>query len=115
MIRLVHGHSRMRKCVISDCTIIVQSCVWVDVDPPEIAYSCINFKSPLHAPTQYAAEIQEFGDGSSRQGVRLTLLKPQLQDSGYYKCTAENQFETTTEAVQLSVWLPGVHKIIVLI
>ena len=61
--------------------------------------------------TQYSTEIQEFGDGSNRHGVRLTLLKPQLQDSGHYICTAENKFETQTETVQLSVWLPGVHNI----
>lgn len=59
---------------------------------------------------QYEVDIGEFGDGKNRQGVRLTLLQPQLQDSGIYKCTAENQFETKTETVQLSVWLPGMYR-----
>lgn len=79
--------------------------MWVDVDLYQI---CLF----MHACTQYATETQEFGDGSGRQGVRLTLLNPQLQDSGHYVCTAENQFERATETVQLSVWLPGVHNIV---
>ena len=74
---------------------------WLQTDIHHVFTSC----------TQYSTEIQEFGDGSNRHGVRLTLLKPQLQDSGHYICTTENKFETQTETVQLSVWLPGVHNI----
>ena len=55
---------------------------------------------------QYAAEIQEFGNGK-RKGLHLTFLKPQLHDSGHYVCTASNQFERRVGTVQLSVWLPG--------
>ena len=76
---------------------------------------CIELNSLHFMHTQYATEIQEFGDGSNRQGVRLTLLNPQLQDSGHYICTAQNQFETRTETVQLSVWLSGVYNIACLI
>ena len=57
---------------------------------------------------QYSVEIKEFGD-DEKQGLRLTFLKPQLEDSGHYICSAVNQFETRVATVQLSVWHPGTY------
>ena len=56
---------------------------------------------------QYSVDVNEFGSDDKR-GVRLTLLKPRLEDSGHYICTASNQFETREATVHLSVWLPGI-------
>ena len=45
--------------------------------------------------------------GEERQGLKLTFLSSGLLDSGYYVCTALNEFEKVQQTVELAVHPAG--------
>lgn len=48
----------------------------------------------------------EYGEAESR-GLRLTIGRARLKDTGLYRCTASNRYQSITKTVKLIVWPIG--------